>query len=128
MARVAYGGGQTPPPPPPPLPSRRNLPPRCSPPAPLLRARPPPPSPPPPPPPMAVAEPAPVQWVSGPPPVSTDAVIANAASLLGIPYVWGGNTTAGMDCSAWVSRVWGLTRQTTDTLSRFASPISKDQL
>jgi len=55
-------------------------------------------------------------------------VIANAASLLGIPYVWGGNTTSGMDCSAWVSRVWGLTRQTTDTLSRFASPISKDQL
>ena len=75
-----------------------------------------------------VAEPAPAAWTSGPPVMSSNAVILSAGSLLGIRYVWGGNTTDGLDCSAYVSRAWGITRQTTDTLHNFAMPIAKDDL
>jgi cell wall-associated NlpC family hydrolase len=55
-----------------------------------------------------VAEPVPVAWVqAGPPSMTENDAIANARSLLGVPYLWGGNSTAGMDCSAYVSRAWG---------------------
>src|SRR3989304_2128464 len=33
-----------------------------------------------------------------------------------------------MDCSAYVSRAWGISRQTTDTLHFFATPIAKEDL
>lgn len=48
--------------------------------------------------------------------------------MLGIPYVWGGDTLKGLDCSSYLSRAWGVPRQTTDTLSRVADPIPKDEL
>lgn len=48
--------------------------------------------------------------------------------MLGIPYVWAGVTQAGMDCSAWLSSVWGVSRQTTDTLSSVADPITRADL
>ena len=54
--------------------------------------------------------------------------VQRAESLLGVPYVWGGDAVAGMDCSAYVSRVWGVSRQTTDTLHKVADPIAKDEL
>jgi hypothetical protein len=56
-------------------------------------------------------------------------IVSRAASMLNIPYVWGGNSTKnGMDCSAWVSRVWGAERYSTDSIWNISRPISKDQL
>ncbi|MFC7371135.1 peptidoglycan-binding protein [Fictibacillus iocasae] len=43
------------------------------------------------------------------PPVSQELainVIANAAELMGTPYVWGGSTTAGFDCSGFIQYVF----------------------
>jgi cell wall-associated NlpC family hydrolase len=56
-------------------------------------------------------------------------ILSRAASMLNIPYVWGGNSTkTGMDCSAWLSRVWGVERYSTDTIWNVSNAISKDQL
>ena len=56
-------------------------------------------------------------------------ILSRAAAMLNIPYVWGGNSTkTGMDCSAWLSRAWGVERHSTDSISRVSQPISKDQL
>jgi hypothetical protein len=55
-------------------------------------------------------------------------ILDRAGKLLGVPYVWGGNTPRGLDCSSYVSRVWGVGRQTTDTLSKVADDIGKDEL
>ena len=56
-------------------------------------------------------------------------MLARAASMLAIPYVWGGNsTTRGMDCSAWVSRVWGVERYSTDSIGHVSFPITKSEL
>jgi hypothetical protein len=56
-------------------------------------------------------------------------MLARAASMLGIPYVWGGNsTTRGMDCSAWVSRVWAVDRYSTDSIWHVSFPITKSEL
>jgi cell wall-associated NlpC family hydrolase len=65
-----------------------------------------------------------------PPPLdqSRAAILQRAASLLGVPYVWGGDAVSGMDCSAYVSRVWGVSRQTTDTLQKVSDPIAKAEL
>jgi hypothetical protein len=65
---------------------------------------------------------------TGPTPLSRTTMLERAKSLMGIPYVWGGNSSTGLDCSAFVSKVWGLSRQTTDTLDKFARPIPKDEL
>jgi cell wall-associated NlpC family hydrolase len=59
---------------------------------------------------------------------SRAAIVQRAASLIGVPYVWGGDAVSGMDCSAYVSRVWGVSRQTTDTLQKVSDPISKAEL
>src|SRR6185503_9741808 len=55
-------------------------------------------------------------------------IVATAKQLLNVPYVWGGNTASGLDCSAFVSKAWGIGRQTTDTLASVARPIAKDEL
>jgi hypothetical protein len=65
----------------------------------------------------------------GPAPTKEQAeLIRRAKGLLGIPYVWGGDSPKGLDCSAFLSRVWGVPRQTTDTLSKVAVNITKDEL
>lgn len=51
-----------------------------------------------------------------------------ADSLIGTPYQWGGTTKQGIDCSAFISNVWGVGRQTTDTLTKVAAPVSRDEL
>jgi hypothetical protein len=49
--------------------------------------------------------------------------------MLNIPYVWGGNsTTNGMDCSAWLSRIWGVDRYSTDSIWQVSFQITKDEL
>ncbi|MDP2326527.1 MAG: hypothetical protein Q8M79_00390, partial [Dehalococcoidia bacterium] len=73
-------------------------------------------------------EPAPASWAAGPPVTEANAIIERAQAMLGIAYVWGGNTLEGLDCSAYVSRAWGLSRQTTDTLHLYSTPITKDEL
>jgi cell wall-associated NlpC family hydrolase len=64
----------------------------------------------------------------GPNPVSRTDVLKTAERLMGVPYVWGGTADSGMDCSAFVSKVWGVSRHTTDNLSQVSHPISKDEL
>ncbi|MBI2774123.1 MAG: C40 family peptidase [Chloroflexi bacterium] len=56
-------------------------------------------------------------------------MIARARSMLGTPYVWGGNVAGlGMDCSSYISRAWGVSRYTTDSIGRVAVAITKDEL
>jgi cell wall-associated NlpC family hydrolase len=83
---------------------------------------------------------APASATPPPAPVAAEAVIdpslairgqivSRAASLLNIPYMWGGNSTKnGMDCSAWLSRAWGVDRYSTDSIWNVSHTISKDQL
>ena len=65
---------------------------------------------------------------SGPAPISRSEIVVNAEKLMNIPYVGGGNSQSGLDCSAFVSKAWGVSRHTTDNLSAVATPISKDEL
>lgn len=64
----------------------------------------------------------------GPAPITRSEMVANAEKLLNVPYVWGGVNPSGLDCSAFVSKAWGVSRQTTDTLSSVSHPITKDEL
>jgi hypothetical protein len=81
-----------------------------------------------PPPPPPAPEPEPVVVIDQTVAVRNE-IIARAASLLGLRYVWGGNSTAaGMDCSAYVSWVWGVSRYTTDSIWNVSYYISKADL
>jgi peptidoglycan DL-endopeptidase CwlO len=55
--------------------------------------------------------------VTTPAPAPTGGIIGIAASLSGIPYVWGGTTTSGFDCSGFTSYVY---RQVGKSLPRTA--------
>ena len=61
-------------------------------------------------------------------PISRREIIANAQQCMGVPYVWGGTTSAGLDCSAFVSKAWGVSRHTTDNLAEIARRIDKNEL
>ena len=54
--------------------------------------------------------------------IARSQIIANAEKLLNVPYVWGGVNATGLDCSAFVSKAWGVSRQTTDTLASVSHP------
>lgn len=57
------------------------------------------------------------------------AILDRARAMLGTPYVWGGNVAGrGMDCSAYVSSAWGVSRYTTDSIGRVSHPITKAEL
>ena len=82
------------------------------------------PAPAPPPPPPPPAPPAPDRTVA-----IRNTILERAATLLGLRYVWGGNSTAnGMDCSAYVSWAWSVSRYTTDSIWNVSFPISKAEL
>jgi len=77
----------------------------------------------------AAAPSAPAPLVAGGPvPMKRSDILKNAESLMGIPYVWGGTVNAGLDCSAFVSKVWGVSRHTTDNLASVSHAVSKDDL
>jgi hypothetical protein len=81
-------------------------------------------APPPPPPPAPVVEAAPDATAE-----IRQRILSRAASLLGVRYVWGGNsTTNGMDCSAYVSWTWSVSRYTTDSIWNVSFPITKGEL
>lgn len=60
--------------------------------------------------------------------IKASAVLTMARSHLGVPYVYGGATAAGFDCSGYVSKVWEIPRHTTDTIAGVVRTISKDEL
>jgi cell wall-associated NlpC family hydrolase len=64
----------------------------------------------------------------GPAPISGSQILANAQQLLNVPYVWGGTSTNALDCSAFVSKAWGVGRLTTDNLASVSEPVSKEDL
>jgi cell wall-associated NlpC family hydrolase len=64
----------------------------------------------------------------GPAPMKRSDILKNADQLMGIPYVWGGTANSGLDCSAFVSKAWGVSRHTTDNLSEISRPVSRDEL
>jgi len=81
-------------------------------------------APPPPPPPAPVVDAAPDATAQ-----IRQRIVTRAASLLGLRYVWGGNSTAnGMDCSAYVSWTWSVARYTTDSIWNVSFPIAKGEL
>ena len=56
-------------------------------------------------------------------------ILKRAGSLIGLRYVWGGNSTVnGMDCSAYVSWVWSTARYSTDSIWNVSFPIAKSDL
>ncbi|HUE75815.1 MAG TPA: carboxypeptidase regulatory-like domain-containing protein, partial [Chloroflexota bacterium] len=64
-----------------------------------------------------------------PPGIKASEVLVNAQSMLGVKYVFGGNDPkAGLDCSAYVSRAWVVSRHTTDTMQKVSRSITKDEL
>lgn len=82
------------------------------------------PPPPPPPAPVVIVEPSLDQTA-----LIREHILSRAASLLGLPYVWGGNsTTSGMDGSAYVSWAWSSSRFSTDSIWQISFPIAKSEL
>ena len=65
---------------------------------------------------------------TGPAAMSRSDMLQKAQELMNIPYVWGGNSSTGLDCSAFVSKVWGVSRHTTDNLANVSRRITKDEL
>ena len=85
--------------------------------------------------PVAVAPPRPAEVLAAPAQVADPTIelradiLARAQLMLGVAYVWGGNSTVrGMDCSAYVSRAWGVDRYTTETIGAVSFPIGKEEL
>ena len=59
----------------------------------------------------------------------SDEIIAHAKKYLGVPYVWGGSTPSGFDCSGFVYKIWNevglsVSRGTTGGFFQMSSKIS----
>jgi 5-hydroxyisourate hydrolase-like protein (transthyretin family) len=66
--------------------------------------------------------------VPPPGPIKASDALKSAQKYLGVPYVYGGFAPSGFDCSGYVSKVWEIGRQTTDTMGAVTRPIGKDEL
>ncbi|KEO82197.1 C40 family peptidase [Tumebacillus flagellatus] len=60
-------------------------------------------------------------------------LVADSASYIGIPYKWGGSTTAGFDCSGFVSYMFAthgvsIARSTSATMYTWGTPVAQDKL
>lgn len=63
---------------------------------------------------------------------SGEAIVSYAADFLGVPYIWGGNTPAGFDCSGFTKYVFAhfgisLDRRASEQASQ-GIPVSRDNL
>ena len=63
-----------------------------------------------------------------PPPIKASEILKGAEQYLRVPYVFGGFSPSGFDCSGYVSAVWRIPRRTTDTIGDYVRTISKDEL
>ncbi|WP_255596437.1 C40 family peptidase [Cellulomonas sp. C5510] len=77
--------------------------------------------------------PAPSPGIGAPAPASANgsAIVEAASSLVGVPYVWGGTTPSGFDCSGFTSYVYaqvGVTLPRTSAQQRYAGvEVPRDQ-
>lgn len=59
--------------------------------------------------------------------ISGGSIVAQAHSFVGVPYVWGGTTPAGFDCSGFIQYVFNLqgieTPRTVSDMWNFATPV-----
>ena len=63
-----------------------------------------------------------------PKPVKASDVLKSAEQYMGVPYVWGGFSAAGFDCSGYISKIWDISRRTTDSIGDMVRPISREEL
>ncbi|WP_129729965.1 C40 family peptidase [Ectobacillus funiculus] len=75
----------------------------------------------------APAKPAPAKPAPAPAPTS-GGVVAKAQQYLGVPYVFGGASPSGFDCSGFISYVYGKARTDVSGYWNSVSRISRDQL
>lgn len=75
----------------------------------------------------APAKPAPAKPAPAPAPTS-GGVVAKAQQYLGVPYVFGGASPSGFDCSGFISYVYGKARTDVSGYWSSVSRISRDQL
>ena len=62
-------------------------------------------------------------------PLYASDVLDHAPKYLGVPYIYGGNNPkVGLDCSSYVSLVWRIPRQSTDTIHNYSYKIDKSEL
>jgi cell wall-associated NlpC family hydrolase len=65
------------------------------------------------------------------PTINADALITEAKKYIGVPYVWGGSTPVGFDCSGYLNYVFnsqGITiPRTVETIWAAATPVSTPQ-
>src|SRR5262245_43880689 len=66
--------------------------------------------------PAAPATPTPTPKPAPQPPIKASEVLKGAEQYLRVPYVFGGFSPTGLDCSGYVSMVWRIPRRTTDTI------------
>jgi hypothetical protein len=62
------------------------------------------------------------------PPIKASEILKNAQQHLKVPYVYGGFSPTGFDCSGYVSTIWRIPRRTTDTIGDVVRPIDKNEL
>jgi hypothetical protein len=74
------------------------------------------------------ATPSPTPKPAPQPPIKASEILKGAEQYLRVPYVYGGFSPSGFDCSGYVSTVWRIPRRTTDTIGDVVRPIGKNDL